>query len=188
MLLISFAQNDHVIEDTLGARYFLVYGTLPNCWTWRNAKKKALVLEEALVCIDREEFPEFLCYFHLVISLAQVKFAEMLTPNQIRKNILYAWQRILFCKKYWIDWDLEIATHTHTHTHTHTEKGKTQMPPLWTQLYVTFITRFTLWIWNILCTVLWNWLIPTKCQCNAKTNNANPWNKITILFQTSLEF
>lgn len=33
MLLISFAQNDHVIEDTLGARYFLVYGTLPNCWT-----------------------------------------------------------------------------------------------------------------------------------------------------------
>ena len=186
MLLISFAQNDHVIEDTLGARYFLVYGTLPNCWTWRNAKKKALVLEEALVCIDREEFPEFLCYFHLVISLAQVKFAEMLTPNQIRKNILYAWQRILFCKKYWIDWDLEIATHTHTHTHT--EKGKTQMPPLWTQLYVTFITRFTLWIWNILCTVLWNWLIPTKCQCNAKTNNANLWNKITILFQTSLEF
>ena len=43
----------------------------------------------------------------------QVKFAKMLTPNQIRKIILYVWQRILFCKKYWIDWDLEIATHTH---------------------------------------------------------------------------
>ena len=87
-----------------------------------------------------------------------------------------------------LDWLRPWNCHTHTHTHTHTEKGKTQMPPLWTQLYVTFITRFTLWIWNILCTVLWNWLIPTKCQCNAKTNNANLWNKITILFQTSLEF
>ena len=65
------------------------------------------------MCIDHEEFLGFLSYFHLVISLAQVKFANMLTPHQIRKNILYAWQRILFCKKYCIDWDLEIATHTH---------------------------------------------------------------------------
>ena len=40
--------------------------------------------------IDREEFLGFLCYFHLVISLAQVKFAKMLTPSQIRKNILSA--------------------------------------------------------------------------------------------------
>ena len=79
------------------------------------------------MCIDREEFPEFLCYFHLVISLAQVKFAKMLTPNQIRKNILYAWQRILFCKKYWIDWDLEIATHT-------LKKGNPDATPLDTTL------------------------------------------------------
>ena len=65
------------------------------------------------MCLDREEFLGFLCYFHLVISLAQVKFAKMLTPSQIRKNILYARQRILFRKKYRIDRDLEIATHTY---------------------------------------------------------------------------
>ena len=55
------------------------------------------------MCLDREEFLGFLCYFHLVISLAQFKFAKMLTPSQIRKNILYARQRILFRKKYRID-------------------------------------------------------------------------------------
>ena len=52
------------------------------------------------MCIDRHEFLGILCYFHLEISLAQVMFAKMLTTSQIRKNILYVRQRILFCKKY----------------------------------------------------------------------------------------
>ena len=35
------------------------------------------------MCIDREEFLGFLCYFHLVISLAQVKFAKTLSPSPL---------------------------------------------------------------------------------------------------------
>ena len=44
------------------------------------------------MCIDREEFLGFLCYFHLVIRLAQVKVAKMLTPppNSQKKHPLYA--------------------------------------------------------------------------------------------------
>ena len=50
---------------------------LLNRRTRRNAKNELIVVEKALVCIDGEEFLEFLCYFHLVISLAQIKFAKM---------------------------------------------------------------------------------------------------------------
>ena len=35
-------------------------------------KNELIVVEKALVCIDREEFLGLLCYFHLVISLAKI--------------------------------------------------------------------------------------------------------------------
>ena len=37
------------------------------------------------MCIDQEEFLGFLCYFHLVISLAQLKFSKMFPPAKFAK-------------------------------------------------------------------------------------------------------
>ena len=84
------------------------------CNTWSMAlcqiagdeempKTKRLYWKRPLCVLIVRNFLGFLCYFHLVISLAQVKFAKMLTPSQIPQNILYVWQRILFCKKHRID-------------------------------------------------------------------------------------
>ena len=56
---------------------YLVFGTFLNRRTRRNAKKQPIVVEKVLAYIDGEEFLVFLCYFHLVISLAPIKFAKM---------------------------------------------------------------------------------------------------------------
>ena len=93
MLFICFACDDHVIEDTLGVRYSsqnLVYGTLRDGCARGDAKNQPIVLEKAFVRVNCEVLLRLLRHFHLVISLTQIKFAKMLSPSQINKNILYA--------------------------------------------------------------------------------------------------
>ena len=116
MLFICLACDDHVIEDTLGVSYSLqnlVFGTLPGRWARGDAKNQPIVLVKAFVRVNREVLLRLLRHFHLVISLAQIKFAKMPSPSQISKNILYAWQRILFRTKYWVDRDFEVATNAY---------------------------------------------------------------------------
>ena len=88
MLFICFAGDDHVVEDTLGVRYSLqnlVYGTLPDRRARGDAKNQPIVFEVAFVRANCEVLLRLLRHFHLVISLAQIQFATMLSPGQISK-------------------------------------------------------------------------------------------------------
>jgi len=88
MLFICFTCDDHVIEDTLGVMYSLltlVYGTLPDRWARGDTKNQPIVSEKAFVRVNCEVLLRLLRHFHLEISLAQIKFARVLSPKQISK-------------------------------------------------------------------------------------------------------
>ena len=93
MLFICFAGDDHVIEDTLGVRYSLQNLAMAHCQIAGQEvtpKTSRLCWKRPLCVLIVRYFLKLLRHFHLVISLAHIKFAKMFSPSQISKNTLYA--------------------------------------------------------------------------------------------------